>query len=192
MKGVLIIFLLTFAWEITDDHQNRSETKFSHPIKSEILLTKLDDLIDFRDSLTESRNSRITKSFWIYFSYKENDCFVTILAHPLDAYDREEMDGYFIQRGRFVSVYDSKLHCGSDFVDTKLLHTGKIKKLNEYWPSKNNKHQSFPPHNTYGREYRIINKENLELISEGYHLERPLPKHRIPPKPVNYGKDNTY
>ena len=186
MREILTILFLTVAVTISCDNQNHRAEKNTNPIKSETLLNKLDELIDFRDSLAEHRDSRKIKSYWIYFSYRDNDCFVTILAHPLDTYDRKEMDGYFMHRDRFVSVYDSNTKCGTDFIDTELLLSGDINEFIDYWPDNKDSSPAFPSHNAYGREFLIINKDNLELISDGYHLGRPLPEHRIPPKPDDY------
>lgn len=186
MREILTVLFLTIAVTISCDNQNHRAERNCNPIKSETLLNKLDELIDFRDSLAEQRYSRKIKSYWICFSNRDNDCFVTILAHPLDTYDREEMDGYFMHRDRFVSVYDCKTKCGTDFLDTELLLTGDITELIDYWPDKDDSSPAFPPYSTYGREFLIINKDTLELISEGNHLGRPLPEHRIPPKPDDY------
>ena len=188
MREILTILFLTIAVTISCNNQNYRVEKNNHPIKSEILLNKLDELIDFRDSLAEHRNSQTNKSYWIYFSHRDDTCFVTILAQPIDTYDREEMDGFFIHRDRFVTIYDSGINCAADFVDTELLRTERIAELLDYWPDKDVSSHSFPPHNAYGREFLIINKDNLEIISDGYHLGRPLPEHRKPPKPEDYEK----
>lgn len=165
---------------------NHVKARISHPVKSEILLEKIDELIAIRDSLTESNNSNKMKSFWLYFSQKDDGCFVTILAQPLDIYDKDEMDGFFKYKERYISVYDSKIECGTDFIDTKQLQTGKIPDFLNYWSDIDNNNNSFPPHKCYGLEYRIVNKDKLELISQGYHLGRPQPEHRIPQKPEKY------
>jgi len=180
---VFLIVILTSSCEF----QNSSEIQQVHPIKSEILLTKLDELIDFRDSVT-SRHPipNITPSFWIFFTSDENDCYVTIMSQ-LNYYDSEEMDGYFMHRGRYITVYDSYSECAKDFINPDLLNTDIIddEDITDYCNPREDR-PAIPPHNAFGREYRIINNENFELISQGFHLGRPQPEHRIPPKPPWY------
>lgn len=168
-----------------------ASTKLNHPVKSKVLLAEIDKLINYRDSLTENANYDITNSFWIYFSKKDSLCFVTLLVQPLDIYDREEMDGYFIYKDRFISVYDSKIECNTDFIDSQLLRTGEIPDLLNYWSDTYSENESFPPHNCYGHEYLIINRNKLKLISKGHHLGRPLPAKRIPPKPIYHETQKT-
>jgi len=162
---------------------NQAEIKENdvHPIKSEILIAKLDEMINYRDSLAEFLRIN-TNSYWIYFIQKGNECFVTILAHSLNAYVREEMDGFFIHRERFVTLYNSNSICGTDFINSELLQKGRISGLLDLY-EKDDYNVAFPPHNNYGREYLIIHKENIVLVSQGTHLGRIFPEDRIPIKP---------
>jgi hypothetical protein len=152
---------------------NQNQKILSEAIKSEILLTKLDELIDFRDSITFSRTRPdTTQSFWIYFIRHEKKCFVTLMAQ-FSYYDSKGMDGYFRHRERYVSVYNSEIDCAREFINPEHLKTRKIEKLIDYNRPIDDKLPPIPPHNPYGREYLIITKDSLLLNAEGIHLLLP-------------------
>lgn len=183
----MLIFLTVLLITSCEIPPNSNEIGKEHPIKSEILLTKLDELIYFRDSITFRRTPPDTTfSFWIFFTSVENECFVT-LTSQFNFYDSEDMDGYFIHRDRYITVYDSKSECAKGFIDPDLLNTDIIDNevITDYCNPKKDR-PPIPPHNAFGREYRIIDNEQIELISQGFHIGRPQPEHRIPPKPPWY------
>ena len=124
IKPLLTICIVLLFFSCFSKKQHR----IKDVILNESLLTHLDSMIVANDSLARI-NSRHIKhnSYWIFFSEKENDCYVYLLAN-FSYYNSDEMIGYINYKNKTVSFYDNTT-CNDDIIDTETLNK-RIKKIN--------------------------------------------------------------
>lgn len=177
MKKYLIIVVLVFLC-INCNYNNKNNAKkiFQQEIQncshnmisfysiSKIILNKILDFINQCDSMTVS-NQYISKKniFSIGINkYKENCYFIISTS---DCYVAKRMIGYFIVNNRMLVFYSLEKSCNFDFIKEKYLYKGLNKKYTEINDAID--HILEP----YGRLYKIIDRDSLQLLKEGYNIQ---------------------
>ena len=110
------------------------------------------------------------KSVLIEFDKNNNELNVTITGDFI-YYDSKAMDGFFVYKDKFISIYGLKGNDDNLFINLSRLQKGKIKGLVDYDYSQLDRFDKDnpplpppPPREPYYRKYLIINKDSFKLI----------------------------
>jgi hypothetical protein len=172
MKKVIYIslvfaYLLIGCDNTTSDKKPESNKKVNKRIKpdkndvlSPSLSKELNSLIAYIDSVSE-KNKLKTNIYLVYFSKKENTCYLTISTTHF--YDSSHLSWYKIMNDKMIAFYNPENECNHDLIDTVKLKKG----VPEGFSDENSK-EAETIYEPYGRRYKIHNKKDvLEIVYSG-------------------------
>jgi hypothetical protein len=156
--GIIFGFLLISSCK--QSTYNINEIVISDCLNKELIKT-----IDHIDSSCSN-----VKSVLIEFDKSNNDLNFTITGDFI-YYDSKAMDGFFVYKDKYVSVYGLKGNDDNSFINLSKLQKIKIKGLVDYDYSQLERFDKDnpplpppPPREPYYRKYLIINKDSFKLI----------------------------